>query len=100
MDSDKEMLKWVRDKIHATTNLKAETNRELYGAMHVLCSDRGQMDRYIRAYKCNEKQGVIANLSDALQRAIEQLEASGQDAGEFRAAMKKADEVLGVSSGA
>lgn len=99
MFTDEETLPWVKKKIQTCTNLKAETNSDLYGAMHCLCSDHRSMEVYIKAYKCEEKQGVIVNLSRGLQEAVERLEGNGENCEELRAVLKKADEVLGVKSG-
>ena len=96
MFTDEETLPWVKQKIQKTTTLRAETNSELYGAMHVLCSDWHGMQQYIKAYKCNEKQALIANLSRGLQEAVERLEGNGENVEELRAVLKKVDEVLFV----
>jgi len=96
MFTDEETLPWIKRKIQSSTDLKAETNSQLYGAMHVLCADRHGMETYIKAYKCEEKQGLIVNLSRGLQEAVERLEANGENCEELRAVMKKADEILGI----
>jgi hypothetical protein len=95
MFTDEETLPWVKNKIAVTTTLKAETNSELYGAMHILCSEWQGMERYTKAYKCDQKQGLIANLAGDLGRAIDRLEALGQECSEMRATLAKTDEILG-----
>jgi len=95
MFTDAETLPWVKNKIAVTTTLKAETNSELYGAMHILCSEWQGMERYTKAYKCNQKQGLIANLAGDLQRAIDRLESLGQECSEMRDTLAKVDEILG-----
>jgi hypothetical protein len=99
MFTDEEALPWVKRKIQATTTLKAETNSELYGAMHVLCSDWHGMQQYIKAYKCEEKQGLIVNLSRGLQEAVDRLEGNGENCEELREVLRKADQVLGLQTG-
>lgn len=95
MFTDEETLPWIKNKIAGTTTLKAETNADVYGAMHVLCAEWQGMERYTKAYKCDQKQGLIANLAGDLQRAIDRLEAVGQDCSELRATIVKTDEILG-----
>lgn len=96
MFTDEETLPWVKEKIRKTTSHKIETNADLYGAMHCLCSDHRSMEVYIKAYKCEEKQGLIVNLSRGLQEAVERLEGNGEDCSELREVLAKANEILGV----
>jgi hypothetical protein len=94
MFTDEEALPWVKNKIQTCTDLKIENNRDLYGAMHVLCSDRHGMETYVKAYKCDDKQGVIANLRRGLADAIYMLEELGACTTSLRQIAKKADEAL------
>jgi hypothetical protein len=91
---DKETLGWVKNKIALTLNRPIETRPDVYGAMRVLCSERDGYDRYVKAYRCDDKQGMIANLSVALQQAINQLEALGQDCAALTATLTECDERL------
>jgi hypothetical protein len=94
MFTDEEALPWVKNKIQTCTDLKIENNRDLYGAMHVLCSDRHGMETYVKAYKCDDKQGVIANLRRGLADAIYMLEELRACTTSLRQVAKKADEAL------
>lgn len=95
MFTDEEALPWVKRKIAATTTMTPKSNLELYGSMHVLCNAWQDMERYVKAYKCDQKQGLIANLAGDLQRAIDRLESLGQQCDEMRATLAKIDEILG-----
>ena len=94
MFTDQETLPWVKNKIRSCTDLKIETNGDLYGAMHCLCADRHGMETYIKAYKCDAKQGVIANLRRGLADAIYMLEELGACAESLRQIAENADSVL------
>jgi hypothetical protein len=94
MFTDEETLPWVKNKIRTCTDLKIESNGDLYGAMHVLCSDRHGMETYIKAYRCNDKQGVIANLRRCLTDAITMLECVKVDCSALREQLAQADKVL------
>lgn len=96
MFTDEETLPWVKNKIRTCTDLKIENNGDLYGAMHVLCSDRHGMETYIKAYKCNEKQGVIVNLHRGLSDAIASLECLKVDCTDLREHLKRAEQFLGL----
>jgi hypothetical protein len=100
MFTDEEALPWVKEKIRKTTSHEIETNADLYGAMHCLCSDHRGMEMYIKAYKCDEKQGLIVNLHRGLSDAVEILEAIGHDCTDLREHLSKADQVLGLKTNA
>jgi len=95
MSADEETLAWVKNKIAITTGHPVETRSEVYGSMHVLCSGWQGHERYVKAYRCDDKQGMIANLSVGLQQAIDRLEALEQDCGELRTILIECDEILG-----
>ena len=92
---DAETLAWVKNKIEITTGRVVDSRSDVYGSMHVLCSGWQGMERYAKAYKCEAKQGMIANLSVGLQNAIDRLELLGQDCGELRTILIECDEILG-----
>lgn len=96
MFTDEETLPWVKDKIRKTTNHTIETNADLYGAIHCLCSDHRGMEIYMKAYKCDEKQGLIVNLHRGLSDAVEILEAIGHDCTDLKEHLTKAEQVLGL----
>jgi hypothetical protein len=96
MFTDEETLPWVKETIRKTTSHKIDTNADLYGAMHCLCSDNRSMEVYIKAYKCEEKQGVIVNLHRGLTDAITMLEILKVDCSDLRKHLQKAEEVLGL----
>lgn len=97
MITDEEVLPWIRKKLE-TIGLKSETNADIYGAMHILGSDRRGMEAYMRAYKCELKQGVIANLTAALHQASDALEHYGLSADDYRTILKNADEFMKASA--
>jgi len=88
MFTDEETLPWIKEKIRKTTSHKIETNADLYGVMHCLCSDNRSMEVYIKSYKCEEKQGLIVNLSRGLQEAVERLEGNGENCEELREVLR------------
>jgi hypothetical protein len=94
MFTDEEALPWVKNKIRMTTSHEIESNADLYGAMHCLCADHRGMEVYIKAYKCEEKQGVIVNLHRGLSDAIVMLECLAIDCSEFREHLKRAEQFL------
>lgn len=96
MFTDEETLPWVKEKIRKTTSHKIEDNGDLYGAMHCLCADHRSVQVYIKAYKCEEKQGVIVNLHRGLSDAIKSLEILKVDCTDLREHLKRAEQVLGL----
>lgn len=96
MFTDEEALPWVKEKIRKTTSHKIDDNGDLYGAMHCLCSDHRSMEVYIKAYKCDEKQGVIVNLHRGLSDAITSLECLKVDCTDLREHLKRAEQALGL----
>jgi len=96
MFTDEEALQWVKKKIRKSTSHKIEDNGDLFGAMHCLCSDHRSVEVYMKAYKCDEKQGVIVNLHRGLSDAIALLESVGADCTEHREHLKRAEQVLGL----
>ena len=96
MNNNEETLEWVKLKIKAI-GLKADTNRDVYGSMHILDSGYRGMEYYIKSYKCDEKQGLIANLAYDLQEAIIKLEECGKDCTGFKNTILKASETLGIN---
>lgn len=97
--TDEETLPWIKRKIQSTTRLNAENNTELYGAMHILCSEFNGMERYVKSYKCDDKQGAIANLYVALQQAIDRIELTGGECSDLRNVLAEVDRKLGISTG-
>ena len=61
-----EQRQWVCRKLGLPENA---TWQILYGQMHITCSDAYGMKAYIKAYKCDDKQGEIARLSVQLDTA-------------------------------
>lgn len=64
--------KWVRRKLDLPddTEFISGQGKTLAGAMHVVCADAFGMLTYIRANKCDDKQGEIARLTVDLANAI------------------------------
>jgi hypothetical protein len=98
MFTDEEALPWVKNKIRTTTSHEIESNADLYGAMHCLCSDHRSVEVYIKAYKCDETQGVIVNLHRGLSDAIVMLECLAIDCSELRDHLSRAEQSLGLKS--
>ena len=95
--TDEETLPWIKRKL-ILAGLKAETNSDVYGSMHILASDHHGMNAYTRAYKCQHQQGVIANLMYATHVAIDKLEKFGLDASELKTILQDADRILLMSA--
>lgn len=95
ISTNEETLEWVKRKIKAI-GLKADSNRDVYGSMHILDSGYRGMEYYIKSYKCDKKQGLIANLAHNLQEAVTQLEECGKDCSAFKATILKTSEILGI----
>lgn len=65
----REEAAWIRRKLGLPVGCGMfHGNPSLAGELHVLCSDADGMRRYIRAYKCNDKQAEIAMLGVELKR--------------------------------
>lgn len=58
-----EEVAWIRKKLGLE---KESTWQELFGKMHVVCSHSASFMRYIETYKCNDKEGEIARLTNEL----------------------------------
>lgn len=97
MIADEEVLPWIRRKLEVI-GLESDTNAKVYGSMHILGSDRRGMEAYMRAFKCEHKQGVIANLTAGLILACDRLENAGLDASDFRKVLLDADTILRASA--
>ncbi len=95
--TDEETLLWIKGKL-AHAGLLSATNRDVYGSMHILASDRQGMEAYIRAYKCDHKQGVIANLTAALHVAVDTIDRLGGDSSDLRSIMEASDTILKAST--
>ena len=89
----REIIDCIRPK-HLKIGPQADSKSHIYGAMHFLDSDHNAMERYTRAYKCDEKQGLIANLSADLALAIDRLELRREDCSLYRETIAKVDETL------
>jgi hypothetical protein len=96
MIDDKEVLMWIRRKLEIL-GLKSETNSEIQGSMHILGADHHGMKTYMRAYKCEKTQGVIANLYAGLCLASERLDLCGPYSGDMRKILADADAILNAS---
>jgi hypothetical protein len=51
---------WMREKLNLPADAKTS---KLQGAIHVVCYEAHSYDRYIKAHKCDDKQGEIARQS-------------------------------------
>jgi len=64
MPTDSEALSWIRRKLKLPENAEMFTGKDtIAGALHVLCSNAHGYRAYIKAFKCDDKQGEIARLT-------------------------------------
>jgi hypothetical protein len=77
-DRLQEEAAWVRAKLGLPADTPANSGKQeatLYGTLHVLCSHAHGYETYIKAFKCDDKQGEIARLAverDRLALALDQ----------------------------
>lgn len=65
--------RWIREKLKLPAGCPVT---KVQGAMHVICSHADGYERYITAFKCDDKQGEIARLTvevDLLRNALKEL---------------------------
>jgi hypothetical protein len=69
-------LAWIRRKLGLApdTPMFHGGGPTIAGTLHVLCSDAHGMQAYIRAYKCDDKQGEIARLTVEVRELRARLE--------------------------
>ena len=62
--------RWIREKLELPA---ACSTGDLQGEMHVICSRAFGYQKYIVAYKCDDKQGEIARLTVRCRELAEKL---------------------------
>lgn len=68
---------WIRRKLELPDDTEFLSGKQsLAGQMHVVCSDAFGYRTYIKAYKCDDKQGEIARLTVRNAELVEVLEAA------------------------
>lgn len=71
--ADYEALAWIRRKLGLPADAQMFSGQTtIAGALHVLCSHAHGFDDYIRAHKCDDKQGEIARLTVQVRELEEQ----------------------------
>jgi len=73
---------WIRRKLDLPLETKLLSgNQSLAGKMHVVCSEAAGYERYVKSYKCDDKQGEIARQSVRIveqEKEIDRLRAQYQ----------------------
>jgi hypothetical protein len=71
-----EEAKWVRKKLGLPEDAPANSGKgkTLYGELHVMEAHAHGYERYITAYRCDDKQGEIARQAVQIHQLREELE--------------------------